>query len=774
MRRHPLAECEKCSLNVKGVAFVPSKRPHGEVELVIVGEAPGYREGRTGIPFTGPSGQLLDAVLRGHGLSRDHAFVTNVCLCRPADNATPSAGNIAACSERFRSECVDATSDGAPILALGNTAAAAVFGHKVTITSFRVGPAKASELYPGTRIVPTVHPAYVLRQQDAFKLLANDVGKLYPKVSIRWEPPTYYVFDEEVQAGLALQELRQRGGDIVFDIETGSEKDIHFVHPNQQRLLCVGLAYAPGKAIVIGDNALASLRANDKRSVVRQGLIEVLGNEDARIVAHNGKFDLSGLRPAGIKAQLGFDTMLASYACDEQQGTHKLGYLGQEFIGMPDWKAEISRYLSKERRSYAHIPREVLYRYNAYDVNGTYLLKDLYDGSMTTDERRIHDLLCRATNTFMYAEMKGLTVDVDYLENHLWEELETHLSNLEDVGARWVNNPRSAPQVKAALGQMGLKVASTNKDVLKILLRRLDPDSEATHFIEWLLEHRRFQKQFSTYVKGMHKRLYRGRLHPSFLFHGTTTGRFSCRNPNLFNIPRDSSIRRMFVPAPGRKFVQADYKGAELRVIACEAKDEYLRQLFADGRDIHNEVATRFFGPGFTKDERVRAKAVVFGLPYGREAHSLAKEHNMPVQDAQKYLDQFFEMIPDTVKWYDSIVDQILHGEDDLTTHFGRHRRIMLITDDNARDVVKEGRAFIPQSTAADICLHATIELAEKHSLDFRLSVYDSVLVECDPQDVEDVSRLMSEVMERVAAEVYSDYVPFEVDVKSGDSWGEL
>jgi DNA polymerase-1 len=227
----------------------------------------------------------------------------------------------------------------------------------------------------------------------------------------------------------------------------------------------------------------------------------------------------------------------------------------------------------------------------------------------------------------------------------------------------------------------------------------------------------------------------------------------------------------MFIPTPGRVFVQADYKGAELRVLACESRDQYLRQLFRDNRDIHNEVAERFFGPGFTKDQRVRAKAVVFGLAYGREAYSLSEEYKIPVDEAQGYLDTFFSMIPDVVKFREKIREEILHGEEDLVTHFGRHRRVWLVTDDNQKDVVKESLAFMPQSTASDICLTAACVLHERHNLDIRLLVHDSILVECDPKEVEQTKEIMNTVMPQVASEVYSDYVPWPVDIAEGGSW---
>jgi DNA polymerase I len=764
-RRHPLANCESCSLNNKSSVFVPSHLPSsGVTKLVIVGEAPGVQEARRGIPFTGPSGKLLDTVLRGHGLRREDTFITNACLCRPKDNATPSARDVEACSGRLLAETKEACQHGAPIIALGNVAASAIFGQKVAITSFRVGPAKESPKYPGIKVIPTVHPAYVLRMADAFPMFVDDIGKVKTNVNVGWESPTFRVFDQADEARRALRELQRRNGNVVVDIEVGAEKDTQFVHPDQYQLLCVGLGYAPGRAIVIGETALED-------PGVRNMLARVLGNARARVVAHNGKFDLAGLAKLAPRATLDFDTMLASYALDERQGTHGLKYLAVEKLGAPKYDLEIHRYLDKNK-NFAHVPREVLYKYNAYDVACTYLLMEMYEQQMEmAGVSRVHEMLVRASNTLMPAEMKGVSVDVKYVRQ-LADEFTARLIELEVLLGRWVVNPRSPLQVKKSLEKLGVEVQSTNVATINEVILRTQKHPEIQEFCMLLLEHRRQAKLYGTYIKGILARLYKGRVHPTFMLHGTTTGRLSCRNPNLQNVPRESAMRRMFIPSEGKHFVQADYKGAELRVLACEAEDRYLRSLFAEGRDIHNEVAERFFGPNFTKDQRVRAKAVVFGLAYGREEYSLAQEFRISVVEAKKYLQTFFSMIPDTARWRDGIEEKILHGEDDLTTAFGRHRRIWLVTPDNRNEVVKEGLAFIPQSTASDICLHSAMELHEKHGLDIRLLVHDSILVETDrPQEV---AELMHEVMPRVAKEVYSDYVPFEVDVAIGKNWGEV
>jgi DNA polymerase-1 len=598
-------------------------------------------------------------------------------------------------------------------------------------------------------------------------MLVDDIAKLRSNVNVRWEPPTFRVFDDAPTAEKALRQLSERRTDVVVDIEVGAEKDEQFIHPDQFRLLCVGLGYAAGRAIVIGETAL-------EETSVRHMLARVLARRGAegRVTAHNGKFDLAGLRKISASSQLGFDTMLASYAVDERQGTHGLKYLARERLGAPQYDLEIHKYIKKKGDSFAHIPREVLYKYNAYDVVCTWALKEMYESQMQdAGVSRVHDMLVRASDMLMAAEMRGVRVDTDYLRT-LAQEYAARLIELETLLSQWVANPRSPMQVKAALLKLGIDVDSTAIGVLTEIMFRIPHDSKAAEFVLLLMEHRKQAKLYGTYIKGIANRLYKGRVHPTFLLHGTTTGRLACRNPNLQNVPRDSTMRRMFIPESGRTFVQADYKGAELRAIACEAEDPYLRTLFSEGRDIHSEVAERFFGSGFTKDQRVRAKAVVFGLAYGREEYSLAAEFRIPVSEAKGYIDTFFSMIPKTVDWRNSIEDQILHGEEDLVTKFGRRRHIWLVTNDNMKDVVKEGLAFIPQSTASDICLTAACVLHEQYGLDIRLLVHDSILVETD--NPVEVSSIMAKVMPQVAREYYSDYVPFEVEVATGSNWGEV
>lgn len=494
--------------------------------------------------------------------------------------------------------------------------------------------------------------------------------------------------------------------------------------------------------------------------------------ETKQLIAHNGKFDIAGMWKYG-HGKLFFDTMLASYCVDERPGTHGLKYLAAEILGAPDYDKSLKAIVGKG--SYAAAPRPMLYEYNAYDVACTFALYEYYVDRLEREGlRTLHNFLVEKSMDLMHLELEGVRVDQHYIST-ITEEFNDSLAEidagLEDIAGRGFN-PRSPKQVREYLASVDIDVSSTDEETLVRLIK----SNKGVDFCERMLVQRREQKLFGTYVKGTAKRMYQERVHPTLLLHGTVSGRLACRNPNLQNVPRDSSIRRLFVPGPGNVFVQGDYAQAELRVMAALSEDQWLKTIFDEGRDIHSEVALRFFGSGFTKDQRVRAKAVVFGLAYGREALSLAMEFGIPLREAQRYLDEFFDAMPELVAWRKQIKQQILGGQDDLISPFGRHRRFYLITKENQKDVVKEGLSFHPQSTASDINLCALhqlrLELGSRASV--RLPVHDSILVECSNNDQRDVAVLVKEVMEQAAIDNFTDFVKFPVDINIGSSWGDL
>jgi DNA polymerase I len=792
--RHPLAECEKCPLNVPGYAFVPSSIPPNP-KIAAVGEAPGTQEADRGKPFVGPSGRLLKTILKHHGYMPSEVMFTNACLCRPPSNATPPKAAVAACRPRLYDEL--RRSGVNAVLALGFTAASVLVDNPGAISTLRVGPPKD----PTTglngsnveKVVPSWHPAYCLRTADAFPTLVTDVGKLKESRCAPWTPPVFNVIDHPDDAASWLRDSTSRVGNCVVDIEVGIEKDVSFEHPNTFQLLCVGLGYAKRRVMVLGETALTSRTVLDELRTFLQR---------AKIAAHNGKFDLQGLYPHLGGLELWFDTMLAHYALDERVGAplHGLKVLAVEQLGAPQYDLDIRTYVPRGG-NYANIPRPVLYKYNAYDVSCTWDLRELFEERMDrNDLRRVHDLMVRASNQLMYMELNGITIDRTY-SNALQgdyikrlDEIESAIGSIVDASVSSEDpalatdapelsrgssyfNPRSPKQIKEFLESQGVLTDSTDVDHLEAIQKRIDSGSRVGQFIGQLLRYRKEHKRFSTYVVGIRKRMYRGRVHTTYLLHGTTSGRLASRNPNLQNIVRDKDIRRQFVVSnPENVLIQADYKQAEGRVIATLAQDEYLREKFSNPDvDLFNELSDDLYGRGnWAKEERVRTKAYFYGLSYGRQAYSIAMEYNIPVHIAEQRLSQFMGLIPATAKWQADTRRRVLAGED-LITAFGRRRRFHLITDENRKDVLNEALSFLPQSTASDIGLSALIRLRPMlRGLGWiRLTIHDALVVECPRRNQDQVTEYLRNTMLEEGAK-FTDYVPFAVDISSGSSWGNL
>lgn len=738
-----------------------------------MGEAPGAVETRTGEVFTGPSGQLLERVLSHHGIDRNTVRLTNVAACHPPykpgqGSVVPPKGVIAACQPRLESELEGRDQ----FLLLGNTAKEAVLRTSEGITRVRVGPPKQSDRYPDVAIVPTIHPAACLRNPDSFHDLVKDVGKLVDtRVWTDFEPPTFVDTEDSQVAIQYLKQLLERPQQIItLDIETGVEKDDDFTHPSS--LLCVGLGYEPNKAVVIGEQPC-------QNKEVLKWLRLVC--EKHQIVCHNGKYDIQVLMRLGILRDpycLYGDTMLASYVLDERPGHHSLGALGSEVLGAPDWKGEISKYVGKGD-SYAVVPRNVLYKYNAWDAaldyNLWFVLEPLMDAQ---DVRRVHDRLIRYSHEFIYVELEGVKFDLEY-NQHLWDHyhelLVPMVEELREIVEEPLYNPNSWQQTGRILQEMGFKVPNTQADTLQRLLEtKGSSDGRLAGYLSTLLAYKKENKSYGTYVKGLRKRQLGGRIYSTFLLHGSVTGRTASRNPNVQNITRGATLRKQFVPEEGFVFVQCDYGQIEGRIEAIEAACEYLLGIFNDpSRDLFDEMGAKLYGPTAVGDKvkRIRTKAYFYGTNYGREAFSIAQEFRISEREAQRDMNAWFEMIPEIVDYQNAIKQEVRTGV--LQTHFGRKRRFGLLTRDTIRDIEKEALAFPPQSTANDINLSALCEI-RKSGLHVRIPVHDSIMVECPEEDKHDVAKYMTETMERVAAEEYSDRLPFPADAEFGYNWGEL
>ena len=318
---------------------------------------------------------------------------------------------------------------------------------------------------------------------------------------------------------------------------------------------------------------------------------------------------------------------------------------------------------------------------------------------------------------------------------------------------------------------------STNADVLD-KLRGKHP------IVKEVLEYRELTKLKSTYADGLLKVIDGdGRIHTSFQMTVTDTGRLSSREPNLQNIPirkkLGGQIRNMFVAAPGKVLVDADYSQIELRLLAHISGDENMREAFLSGEDFHAVTASKVFNVPLDQVSstlRGRAKAVNFGIVYGISAFSLSQDIGVYPNEAKAYMDAYLEKYHGVRDYMKRVVAEAKE-KGYVSTLYGRRRELpeLKSSNFNLRSFGERVALNMPiQGTAADIMKIAMVHVAgrlEREGLQAKLllQVHDELIVECPAEESETVSRILKEEMEQAA----SLSVPLTVEVHSGPSWGE-
>ena len=772
--------------------------PYGskEIPLIFVGEAPGAQEARQGRPFVGPSGQVLRQIASKIGLDIDRCYVTNAVKVFYGSPTTPTDAELLQAHRGLVEEIrqvAESMSQDPVVIPLGNSAVKALLGRKnVKITQLRGIPVKHEAL--GLWVLPTFHPAAILRgTQKPGDMLADLVKavriakegtaeNLAPQV--KWKiVKSVADFENIVDRMLSREEV------VAVDIETDG------YHWTTDKILMVGFYDGDEFAYIVPERLL------DHSGIKKQFARLASGK---RWVGHNFKFDLHFLREAGLPAVHHEDTMLIHYVLDERRGTHGLKQLATELLSAPDYEADIKQYLDNPRTdSYRNIPQGVLARYLAHDVVYTWHIHKLLTRRLDATGRRLHDkLLMPASHFLRKVERFGLRVDTDYLsklESSLQSKAREEYSKVQMLANRlgWSGeayaeatkaaktpvdlNPSSPRQLKWFLYDF-LKVVPPrgyNKDTRKETLDKLIEYSkhpQVKEFLQSLRHLRRHKKLLSTYVEGLRKEIHPdGKVHPTYLLHGTVTGRLSSRGPNIQNIPREETIRNIFVPPSGYVFVEADYAQAELRVLAYLSGDERLKEIFREGRDLHTEATIALIGPDFTKEDRVKIKMVNFGVVYGRGASSIAAQFDMPLSEAQKLVDGWAKHYVQAWEYLEEQARRALQGVV-LETPFGRRRRFM-VARENMHAVQNEARNFAIQSTASDLTLISAMRIARRYAgspVRVVNLVHDSVLLEVPEEDAEQVAVEVPKMMKETAEQLLRLDFPFEADAKVGTAWGSL
>jgi DNA polymerase-1 len=386
-------------------------------------------------------------------------------------------------------------------------------------------------------------------------------------------------------------------------------------------------------------------------------------------------------------------------------------------------------------------------------------------------------------------------------------------------------NPRSPKQVAAFLYDH-LKLRdprkpkrrpdSTDEDTLITLVKQVGSNEYAHPAVGSLLKYREVQKGLSTYVRSIPEHIGGdGRIHTSYLIHGTTTGRPASRNPNILNIPRDPDLRGQFVAADGNIYIEIDVNQAELRVLAELSRDPALVHIYTTpgAPSIHKVTQTEMFGEPKEYDNKLwdlfrakfsaedvfddmgkmiatwqdraleeqnmRAKCVNFGIVYGRTAPSIAEEFKIPVSEAQEWIDKWFVKYAVAREFILQCRNAPLKGQN-LITPFGRKRRFQIVSQERLNDIQNQAANFPEQSIAVDCVTHCGMDVQEMAYYEYNAhivnTVYDSLMFEL-PADIPKALELGARVLKRLG-EIPKQWgltlIPFKGDIKVGTRWGNL
>lgn len=275
-----------------------------------------------------------------------------------------------------------------------------------------------------------------------------------------------------------------------------------------------------------------------------------------KAIYHNGKFDTRILnRVLGVKLCVWFDTMLAHHVLNHAAGDHKLKHLAQRYLGAPEWEAELSKY-TKGGGHYELIPPHKLVEYNGWDVYWTFQLWKLFAPQIESDEDNQKALLFEMSvaDMLLDVEMAGIPFDAEsanlLLESNE-QEMAVTLAEMRRMSNSPEFNPNSPKQVKDILWRsFNMIVASTNEAALQEIIDTYH-DKNVARWCTLLLDYRGMSKQNSTYALGWGKHARKlecdrqKRVRPTFLVHGTSTGRLSSTSPNCQNMPRNKAVRKV-------------------------------------------------------------------------------------------------------------------------------------------------------------------------------------------------------------------------------------
>ena len=615
-----------------------------------------------------------------------------------------------------------------------------------------------------------------------------------PSLEVKQNQGDYSVVTnlEELQNYINLIEENEKI--VAFDCETTSLDTLN------TQLVGFSLSSQAGKGIYVPlytSNLFENLDFIPQDKALEQ-IARLFNNPQVTVILHNGKFDYKVLRSSGIKINNNkvscklVDTMIAEWLLNSDKtgkNSYSLEYLAETKLGLKGIEYED---LVPKGQTFADLPVEKAYPYAAEDADFTFQLwqklepqlksQNLYE-LFTSTEMRLMPLLAEMEiqgihldSQTLYDYNKELTIGIEDIQNKIYSTV-GHAFNIA--------SPKQLQEV--LFTERGLKPTKKTKTGYSTDTSVLEELALYDPVPKMILEYRELAKLQSTYVETLPSMCDKNeRIHTDFIQTGTATGRLSCREPNLQNIPvrneAGRKIRSAFTATPGTILISADYSQIELVVLAHLSQDKNMCNAFISGTDVHKATAALIFGvpqEEVTPQMRRTAKTINFGVIYGMSAFRLANDLGISRTQAAEFIENYFKTYSSVNDFINSTI-QKTEETGFVQTIFGRKRHIANINSKNKLEKSGAERMAVNtpvQGSAADIVKKAMLDVSkaleeENTQAKLILQVHDELLVECpdNPQTIEKTISIIKEKMENAV----KLNVPLKVSIEYGKNWGEF
>ena len=551
-----------------------------------------------------------------------------------------------------------------------------------------------------------------------------------------------------------------------------------------------------GQGLALYQEQLGGVWIEASMAFLMQELLEIFqpffADSAYRKIGHDVKKDIRFLRSYGYNGFTAeFDTAIGAYILNATGSSYEYDDIAATFLNETYPSQEEVFGKGRTKKAFAALPEAERTAYGARQAEIFFRARKVMEERLAENEQKSLFYDMEMPLIYVLADMEKYGIKVDKAALLAYQKrLGESLDGMEEeiyalAGEKFnINSPKQLGVILfERLGLKGGKKTKTGYSTAADVLEKL---RTAHPVVERILHYRQLAKLKSTYADGLLAVMdaETEKIYSTFNQTITATGRISSTEPNLQNIPvrleLGRELRKIFIPESAEFcFLDADYSQIELRVLAHISGDESLIAAFKSNQDIHRMTASQVFHVPFdevTPLQRSNAKAVNFGIIYGKGAFSLGQDLGISRKEAEEYINAYFARYP-KIKTF--MEDTIKNGAKNgyVSTLWNRRRNMPELQSSNFMQRAAGERAAMNmpiQGTAADIIKLAMIKVHRAlqeggYRSRLILQVHDELLIEAYKEEKDAVAKILKENMEHAADLL----VPLDVDVHEGASWFE-